>query len=235
MTPQERTKYTRIAIASALMLAAIFVIGWMVQSETSQASIPRVEQPERPNLPLEAGVFQRMDRPLDFSTSDERKNTKRSLASYYAARAFSGAPPTIPHKILNAQSYGANDCNSCHLDGGWSEEFKAYSPVTPHPEYTNCRQCHVTAEDKSTFRANTFAGARPPAIPKGAIAGAPPAIPHALEHRTNCVACHGGPAAVPELRTTHPERVNCRQCHAMAAPQTVASEVFTRPGYGGGR
>ena len=38
-------------------------------------------------------------------------------------------------------------------------------------------------------------------------------IPHPLQLRENCLACHGGPAARAELRTTHPERVRCRQCH----------------------
>ena len=31
--------------------------------------------------------------------------------------------------------------------------------------------------------------------------------------RANCVACHSGPAAREEIRTTHPERVRCNQCH----------------------
>ena len=40
------------------------------------------------------------------------------------------------------------------------------------------------------------------------------------------MACHGGPAAVEEIRTTHPERGNCRQCHV---PAVTEEEVFTRP------
>ena len=31
--------------------------------------------------------------------------------------------------------------------------------------------------------------------------------------KKNCVACHDGPGAREEVRTTHPERWRCRQCH----------------------
>jgi hypothetical protein len=60
--------------------------------------------------------------------------------------------------------------------------------------------------------------------------GSPPPIPHALQMRENCRACHAGPGAVSGLRTTHPERVTCRQCHGLAAPP---AEAFARaPGEG---
>jgi cytochrome c-type protein NapB len=55
----------------------------------------------------------------------------------------------------------------------------------------------------------------------------PPPIPHDLQFRENCLACHGGPAAVAAIRTSHPERVNCRQCHL--EPEPGAGE-FVRPG-----
>jgi hypothetical protein len=31
--------------------------------------------------------------------------------------------------------------------------------------------------------------------------------------REDCAACHESVAGRPEIRCTHPERVNCRQCH----------------------
>jgi hypothetical protein len=31
--------------------------------------------------------------------------------------------------------------------------------------------------------------------------------------RENCIACHDGPGAREEVRTNHPERWRCRQCH----------------------
>jgi cytochrome c-type protein NapB len=60
----------------------------------------------------------------------------------------------------------------------------------------------------------------------------PPPIPHALQMRENCRACHAGPGAVAELRTTHPERVTCRQCHALGAPPV---EAFVRAPAAAGR
>jgi cytochrome c-type protein NapB len=41
--------------------------------------------------------------------------------------------------------------------------------------------------------------------------------------RENCAACHTGPAAREEIRTSHPERTRCRQCHV---PVTTR-EIFT--------
>jgi hypothetical protein len=38
--------------------------------------------------------------------------------------------------------------------------------------------------------------------------------------RENCAACHTGPAAREEIRTTHPERIRCRQCHVPVGSRT---------------
>lgn len=235
MSNEERQKYIRIGVITALMGVTVFVIGRLVQSATSQAVILPALMQEKPLLPYEAGVFTRLERPVDYTNAPLAKNVKRSLASYYSRRAYAGAPPSIPHKILDPTSWGGDSCNSCHRDGGYVEQFQAWTPVTPHPEYASCRQCHVAVEQKTRFRETSFAGLKPAAIPKGELPNSPPAIPHALDLRANCVACHGGAAAVPELRTTHPERVNCRQCHAatnITATRAPAPE-FSRPAPGG--
>jgi cytochrome c-type protein NapB len=229
MLEERFRKYVRIGVASALMLATVFVVGFSIRSSQSQAIVTEALEQDRPELPYEAGVFRRFDRPLDYSTAPQEKNAKRTLAVYYSRRAYSGAPPVIPHKVLDATSFGGKACNQCHLDGGWSAEFQAYAPVTPHPEYASCRQCHVESDGKSSFRGTTFAGLKPPPVPKGALPDSPPPIPHTLEMRSNCVSCHAGPAAVAELRTDHPERANCRQCHA-SGDSAVAE--FRRPGVG---
>ena len=39
-----------------------------------------------------------------------------------------------------------------------------------------------------------------------------------------CIACHSGPASIAEIRSSHPERGNCRQCHMPRLTQ----EVFDR-------
>jgi cytochrome c-type protein NapB len=116
--------------------------------------------------------------------------------------------------------------------------FEAYAPVTPHPEMTSCRQCHVPQAGQAAFQPSGWQTPAPPPLKGAAMPGSPPPIPHALQMRENCRACHAGPGAVDALRTTHPERVSCRQCHALAAPGTAAApaaEAFARPVEGSAR
>ena len=61
-----------------------------------------------------------------------------------------------------------------------------------------------------------------------ALDGSPPVIPHQLQLRENCLACHAGPSAPKEIRVTHPERVNCRQCHVPNNKVTVDVGDFIR-------
>jgi cytochrome c-type protein NapB len=59
-----------------------------------------------------------------------------------------------------------------------------------------------------------------------ATLGAPPTIPHRTLMRENCVACHDGPGAREEIRTSHPERLRCRQCHvSVTGRETFDSEL----------
>ena len=103
----------------------------------------------------------------------------------------------------------------CHQNGGFVAQFNAYAPVTPHPELINCKQCHVAVKTQSLFKETVFTKLKNPDVGNQALMGSPPVILHALQMRENCLACHGGPAAPKEIRVTHPERVNCRQCHAV--------------------
>jgi cytochrome c-type protein NapB len=124
---------------------------------------------------------------------------------------------------------GANNCLSCHRDGGFVPPFEAYAPVTPHPQLGNCRQCHVPNKEKGTFRASMWEKIPGPPIDGEALVGGPPPMPHELQMRENCVACHAGPGAVAEIRTPHPERVNCRQCHVDASKNESDEQAFRRP------
>ena len=138
----------------------------------------------------------------------------RTLAEVYGRRAYAGAPPVIPHPPQGDGHYGTN-CNTCHEKGGYVPALNAYTPPTPHPEYEHCQQCHVypTRTDDQLFRKIDWVAARAPELHRPALAGNPPPIPHTLHLRDNCVACHAGPSAPLEIRTSHPERENCRQCH----------------------
>lgn len=155
--------------------------------------------------------------------AEEYKNTfgervpKKSLDGYYAHRAYYGAPPYIPHPVDDDSTIGGKACLKCHENGGYVNKYDAFAPVVPHPEKVNCRQCHAAVKTEKLFRSNSFDQQREkqPAIHQKALVSSPPVIPHPLEMREDCLSCHAGPAAKEEIRTTHPERVNCRQCHAL--------------------
>jgi cytochrome c-type protein NapB len=129
-------------------------------------------------------------------------------------RAYDGAPPVIPHLV---GGLSRELCLNCHLVGDAVTASGAeMAPRTPHPELTNCRQCHVERLTKETFGAtNPFAGH---VWETGARqhAEAPWRIPHPLTLHENCLGCHGGENVPLAVRTTHPERTNCVQCHLPA-------------------
>jgi cytochrome c-type protein NapB len=111
-------------------------------------------------------------------------------------------------------------CTSCHDEDGSAIAGVGVAPASPHGAaaatgaMSRCRQCHVPAQSRGVLVASVFTG-----LPQGpwrgarATPGAPPTIPHTLQLRQNCLSCHAGPAARPEVRTSHPERARCRQCH----------------------
>jgi nitrate reductase (cytochrome), electron transfer subunit len=194
-----------------------------------------------PPIAAEAGVFRTPAGDVTGAARSARRPDAhpRTLATYRALREYPGAPPRVPHG-LTADEFRGSLCNTCHERGGYSPRFGAYVPVTPHPEMANCLQCHATdAAVVGTPLPDRRADAlcrqchapgraaespaldwRPAAWPavRGAAAdGTPPDIPHDLQLRSNCLACHMGAGAVAEIRTTHPERANCRQCHLAPA------------------
>lgn len=150
----------------------------------------------------------------------------RSSAQVRAQRrAYDGAPPVIPHSF-----YGAK-CTACHNKRGLEVPGRGFAPPTPHLPYggvsavARCEQCHLYRRASDVFRANGFRGlAQDLRRGRRLHALAPPVIPHQLQMRENCRACHTGPAARREIRTSHPQRARCRQCHLVQ----VASTVFKR-------
>ncbi|MCA9203107.1 MAG: hypothetical protein KDA59_08680 [Planctomycetales bacterium] len=131
-----------------------------------------------------------------------------------ARRAFDGAPPVIPHPLQTAK------CVSCHNETGRELPGMGFAPANPHGDtpagnrVANCKQCHVFASDAELFADSSFVRlVREPRRGERQHPAAPPTIPHAIQMRENCDACHSGPAARPEIRCTHAERANCRQCH----------------------
>ena len=142
----------------------------------------------------------------------------RSTAERASARAYDGAPPTIPHDAA------IGTCVACHDNDGTVIDGVGIAPASPHGDAAasgsmqRCRQCHVPTQVRALLVASRFTG-----LPQGpwkgrrATPGAPPTIPHTLQLREQCAACHDGPAARVEIRTPHPERTRCRQCHVPEA------------------
>jgi len=207
----------RIGIISLFIILFIaFVIVWNYSyyEGLKEAYIPVTKNTESHVIPSELGVFRRSKYALNYTKMPVDEAHQRSLKTYYTNRAFPGAPPTIPHSIVRDGVVGGKDCLKCHDNGGFVSKYDAYAPVTPHPELVNCRQCHVPVNTKSSFVTNTFVKEKPPKVGVNkALLTSPPMIPHQLQMRENCLACHAGPSAPKEIRVSHPERVNCRQCH----------------------
>jgi cytochrome c-type protein NapB len=144
----------------------------------------------------------------------DRDGALKSVASARAERrAYDGAPPTIPHA-----NFGL--CTACHNAQGQAVDGVGFAPASPHGDgpdaggTTRCNQCHVFVTTDGEFVESEFVGLAQDLRPGGrATAGAPPTIPHRVLMRQNCQACHTGPGAREEVRTSHPERTRCRQCH----------------------
>ena len=139
----------------------------------------------------------------------------KSSASVRAERrAYDGAPPTIAH-----DDFGMS-CGACHDAQGRHVTNVGFAPASPHDDTKTegatgrCRQCHVEVLDDGLFVATDWVGLRQDLSPGLRLAAnSPPRIPHMLLMRENCGACHTGPGAREEIRTSHPERDRCTQCH----------------------
>ncbi len=223
----------RLGIISLFIILCIgFIAIWNFSYQTGQeeAYIP-VEKDNTVSsiIPSEKGVFQRSEYALDYANMPVDENHQRTLNSYYKNRAYHGAPPHIPHPVKNDRTVGENTCLQCHENGGFTEKYNAYAPVTPHPEMVNCRQCHVEKKTDGVFKAFAYRDVvAPKAGVNNALVGSPPIMPHQIQMHENCLSCHAGPSAPKEIRVTHPERVNCRQCHVLNNKETADIGVFKR-------
>lgn len=162
---------------------------------------------------------------LDPVLLDGDKGT--AVAARSALRAYDGAPPAIPHPVRQGS---ASECMACHDEGLRLRGARA--PALPHDAFTSCTQCHVVADAPMPGEVgvadpravpNAFVGSASPGAGPRAWAIGPPQIPHRSWMRENCLACHG-PNGDSPLRSTHPERESCTQCH------TASAEIDLRPG-----
>jgi hypothetical protein len=247
------SRLASIAAAAAIMVALILSLESARANRRGEPAHPAATAILLPDGPIaaEADVFRLRPGDLAADPGAPRRTAAhpRTLATFRALRAFPGAPPHIPHG-LTAEEFRTTTCNTCHEHGGYSVRFQAYTPVTPHPELANClqchvgdatvvgialpdrdpdavcRQCHQPGTPQASFATVDWRPAAWPTAGRGGRGGSPPPIPHDLQLRGNCLACHMGPGAVQEIRTTHPERANCRQCHVRESPE---EGEFRRP------
>jgi cytochrome c-type protein NapB len=196
-----------------LMVSAIVIVDISMLHEQSEAELTEDSKSEVTPIHSERDMFTSAVE-QEYASLPADKGHERKLLNYYNNRAYSGAPPVIPHKILNENTMGGKSCLQCHAKGGFAAVFNAFTPVTPHPELINCKQCHVPRKSNTLFIENEFVKLCLAELGTTALEGSPPVIPHTLQLRENCMACHAGPAAPKEIRVSHPERIHCRQCHA---------------------
>ena len=218
-----------ISLFVILFIAFIAIWNYSYQTGREEAYIPIENNRPIPIIPSETGVFKRSGYALEYANMPIDKNHERSLKTYYNNRAYHGAPPSIPHEVKKDRNMGENSCLKCHENGGYAEKLKAYAPVTPHPEMVNCRQCHVPQKTNSLFIGTNFPKlTAPKAGVNNALKGSPPVIPHHIQMRENCLSCHAGPSAPKEIRVSHPERINCRQCHVINNKEIKDIGTFIR-------
>jgi len=231
MSGETQRNVVGIGAQVAAMLAVVVLVATVLAREPARPPHPEATPMADPAEPIaqEADVFRTNPNELAVAPATEaaRPARQRTLASTRALRAYPGAPPHIPH-ALTEDEFRFTSCGNCHERGGFASRFDAYTPITPHPEYANCLQCHVPERTSSNFVGTDWRPADWPPIGLRAMDDSPPWIPHDLQLRGNCLTCHGGPGAVVEIRTTHPERANCRQCHVPAGTADD-EDVFTRP------
>lgn len=158
--------------------------------------------------------------------ADLEGNGTRTLKAMVKTRAYPGAPPQIPHAIEEDGTMGKQNCLTCHSKGGFVKKWKAFAPVTPHPNFENCRQCHVPIVTTKDFRPSNWVKYVGAGKVGSYLPGSPPPIPHTLQLRENCLACHSGPSSPLEIRSDHPQRSNCRQCHALVTDAKQKLKTF---------
>jgi nitrate reductase (cytochrome), electron transfer subunit len=166
-----------------------------------------------------------------FLSADEQQLVRRQRAS---RRLFDGAPPTAPHP-LDQLSPAA--CLACH--GKPTMISGVLVPRMSHPLHKNCLQCHVSSVGPtSSWRShpvsladgNQFTGTTASGYGSRAYTGAPPVVSHTTWMRQDCMSCHG-PGGTAAFRTSHPERQNCLQCHAVDA-RAEQSPILARTSIG---
>jgi len=225
-TPSVSAAQQRIVLAAVVLGSlAVAVISTKTHEVAERVVVPVADVGDAPVALSYSGLRERATpagsdwqaRFATWPTESESQSEPGDRAGVRAARArgraYDGAPPTVPHPIDPRSSAS---CDTCHA-AGLRLSATVVAPARSHGPYPSCTQCHAPASPRAfgsnawDEAASTFVGVESHAGER-AWQGAPPTIPHDALMRGTCLSCHGplGPTA---LRTTHPERTSCRQCH----------------------
>ena len=217
----------RLSIISLFtLLFAVFIIIW---NYSYKKGLEEAYIPINNSTLLKKGGLERSYFTLDYTNMPFDETHQRTLEEYYKNRAYYGAPPSIPHPVKEEINIGENNCLQCHQSGGFSEKFKAYAPIVPHPEMINCKQCHVSQKSQRLFVETNFKKGKIPKVGvNNALQESPPTIPHEIQMRENCLSCHASPSTPKKIRISHPERTDCMQCHVVKNKNITELETFIR-------
>lgn len=183
--------------------------------------------------PEQIGILSdRTTPPIDQEVQYPEEGKEETLALRAQRRAYAGAPPTVPHPV---KQRGALACLACHGDGVTIKGVLA--PPMSHEPMDNCTQCHVSSSGPVPGAANPdyemlstqnlFEGLPEPRDGEAAWIGAPPTMPHSTLMREDCASCHGVNGR-QGLRTSHPWRQNCVQCHTPSADLDQRAPLIDR-------
>lgn len=134
-----------------------------------------------------------------------------------------GGPPPIPHSLD-----GRQDCVICHATGvGGAPKFPA-----DHTGRTSamCQGCHKPGA--ATKPSSASSSSAPAAQATKPAPGTPPKIPHPLQNRDNCLACHAtGVGGAPKTPASHAGRTNdtCKGCHQPATSSNEPPVIVPTP------
>lgn len=213
-----RSRVIVIGLAVVLLAVAVFLVGTSLQQDRQTIRLDEPTAFGSPSVPEAEKDFSETAALAAYLKALGQPAEPRTLADYYSRRAYSGAPPTVPHPI-DPQSFGGSSCLQCHQTGDFVPALDSFAPIVPHPELTSCNSCHVTVESDDLFVESDWQKAAPAQLNRSALLTSPPPIPHGVQFRENCVSCHAPPSAPAEIHFTHPERESCTQCHVYIEAQ----------------
>jgi len=71
---------------------------------------------------------------------------RQKIAGLVPPEGSTSSPPTIPHEVEATDN--REICLACHA------EPDSGATQTPHPQFVNCRQCHVPQQEVPPFATN---------------------------------------------------------------------------------